>query len=145
MGLVDTYPDTYLPRTEGSLRGIDHTSIAVHEGRMFLATHKITHNATSPSSATILMVTPASPHYHLTIGVEANKSGVWTLEETASATSGTSITPLNMDRVNASTCTVTITHTAVLTTTAGTIMEQHLIGASAGSPALTIRSMDVPR
>ena len=138
MGLFDTNPDRYLPRSDGSLNVVDHETVAARAGRIFHATHKVTHNATAASSATILMVTPATPQYHIGMGVESSKSGVWTLEEAASATSGTTLTALNMNRSNASTCTITITHTPTLTATAGTIMEQHLIGASAGNPTAAI-------
>ena len=139
MGLLDTYPDRYMPTNHESRVVISHSEVSIHNGLSFHATHKITHGATAPSSATMLITTPAESVglYHLTMSVEASKSGVWTLEEGASATSGTTITALNMNRGSTTTSGTTITHTAVLTTTAGTILEQHIIGASAGNPSVS--------
>ncbi len=138
MGLLDSYPDRYMPTNHESRVGISHSEVSIHNGLSFHATHKITHGATAPSSATMLITTPASSvaAYHVTMTVEASKSGIWSFEEAASATSGTTITPLNMSRSSTTTSGTTITHTAVLTTTAGTILEQHIIGASAGNPSI---------
>ncbi len=135
MGLLDTNPDRYLPRDNGSLRTIDHVHQQIHAGAHFVATHKITHGATVPSSATMLITTPAASEYHMVLEVAADKGGYWTFEESASATSGTAITELNNDRQSSTTSDAIVTHTATLTATVGTVLEQHLVGAAGSHPA----------
>ncbi len=137
MGLLDSYPDTYLPRDNGSLRTIDHVHQQIHAGAHFVATHKITHGSTVPSSATMLITTPAASEYHMVLEVAADKGGYWTFEESASATSGTAITERNSTRGSSITSDATVTHTATLTATAGTVLEQHLLGTGGNPQART--------
>lgn len=134
MGLLDTYPDTYLPRTNsGAFEIQDHLHEVVEDGLFFTAFHRLTDTAST--APTVLITTPATGAYHMYFGVETNKPVSWTFSEApnATATGSSAITGLNNNRVSVLTDPLTLTVQGTYTSS-GTILASHIMGASTGGP-----------
>jgi len=137
MGLADVFPATYLPRSDGANIGIDYAHWRIHAGYHWTATHKITHG--TATHASVLFTTPATGEYHMIVGVESDKGGVWEFTEAPPAstttTGSSAVTGVNNKRSSTNTDPLTIVHTATIGATSGTVLGQHLSGSAGSHPA----------
>lgn len=132
MGLLDTYPDTYLPKSSKSLRTIDHVDAAHHDGNTFLAVHEVGHG--TGTAATVLITPNANElHKHLTMSVAADKGGRWTFSENPNASGGSAIVAYNTNRNSTTTGGTVITHTPTFVS-AGTVIDRGMVGSAGGNP-----------
>ena len=124
MGLIDTHPDTYLPRTHGALECIDHSLAAAVNGSLWTATYQVTNSAAT--AASVLVTTPATGDYTLNIDVETSAATQWFFSETPSATTtgGSTVTGICNNRTDDNTDPLTLTSLPTYAT-AGTVLEQH--------------------
>lgn len=134
MGLTDSLPGTYIPRDSisGNVKIIDPVHEVVHQGKHFTATHLV--KVGTGTAVSVMMTTPAASvgYIHFVCSVSADKLVTWTLSEAPSATGGSALVALNNDRNSSTANPTTLAHT-VTYTSAGTIMETHIVG-SASTP-----------
>ena len=134
MGLVDTFPDKYLPRAPGgALETQDHLHRIVHDGAFFSADYEITHGATT--AGTVLITAPATGVYHMYFNVETNKAGAWTFSEApnATATAGSTLTAYNNNRQSTESGGLTLIKQGTYTSS-GTVLTSHILGSETGGP-----------
>lgn len=131
-GLVDTFPQTWLPRESisGNRPTIDPPHERVHAGKHFTAYHEVT--VGTGTAASILFTTPAATvgYIHFVCSVESDKAVDWTFSEAPNASGGTAITSQNNNRNSSTTDPLTaITHTCTYTSS-GTVLENHIAGTN---------------
>jgi hypothetical protein len=122
------------PQTEGGLNVTDLLARKIDEGLAFSATHTVT--VGTGTAVSVLIVTPATGTYHLVAECECKKAGTFTLQEAPNTTVGTAVTGVNLNRQSTKTDTLSLTHTQTLTS-AGTVLENHVIGGISGPTART--------
>lgn len=134
MGLADSLPGTYIPRdaVSGNLKTIDAAHEQIHTGTHFTATHLS--KVGTGTAVSVMITTPASTVgiLHFVCSVAADKSATWTLSEAPSATGGSALVAYNNDRNSTTANPATLVHT-VTYTSAGTVLETHIVG-SASTP-----------
>ena len=134
MGLLNSYPDRYLPRdsVSGHLEIIEPEHDAVHDGVHYTASHYVT--VGTVTAVTVLITAPASTTSHIIhfiAEVEADKSGTWTFSEDPVATGGSALTSYNHDRESVATSPMTLHHTTtVAAASVGTVLERHIVGSA---------------
>lgn len=124
------------PRDEDSLKVLDNELSRINQGLTFLATHTVT--VGTSTGASILITTPAAGTYHLVAECECKKAGTFKLSEApdATATGGTVLTAVNMNRRSTAADTLTLVHSGAWTSS-GTVLENHVIGGISGPNART--------
>ena len=127
MGLIDTHPGTYLPRTDGSFRSIDHAHAEIHAGLHYTFSQT---QAVGTTAVSVLITTPASSEFHTVFSIGAGAAASWTFSEApnATVTSATAMVAYNNKR------SVTTTSGAVIVskptfTSVGTVLQKGYIGA----------------
>ena len=128
MGLIDSYPDTYLPRDGelGYLETIAAVHASIHAGRHFTAVGY----QTGASAVNVILTTPATNEYHIVAHINTTGTGSlsWSESPNYDATGETAITAYNNKRD--STQTSSMTHAiGGAYTSSGTILDRGLIGA----------------
>ncbi len=129
MGLLDSYPDKYLPRSTGALVTIDYVEKQIHAGFGWIATHK--EKSIGVTVISVLITTPASSIYGMSVSVEADLAIEWEFGEAPLASGGTTITGRCTDRTADTADPLTITY-APTYTSSGTILHQHTSGSVGG-------------
>ena len=129
MGLLDTYPDRYLPRVDGALDCINHHDAQSHNGAAWTATYKETTSAIA--TLTTLIGTPATGTYSIKAFVETDAAATWTFSEAPNASGGTAITGICDNRTSDTTDPLTITSEPTWVSS-GTVIENHLTSTIVG-------------
>jgi len=123
MGLLDTYPDRWLPIQSQARETISQELAQVDRGLSWLVTHSEAVGDTSV--VTVLIRTPATTEYRVKFSVSADQLGSWTFEEDTTASVGSALTSLCLNRTVANDTLLPISHTPVLGT-AGTVLDRGL-------------------
>ena len=132
MGLLDTYPDRYLPRTDGALECISHHDAQSYSGAAWTSTFKETTSAIATLSC--LIGTPATGTYSMHAFVETDAAATWTFSEAPNASGGSAITGLCDNRTSDTTDPLTITSEPTYVSS-GTVIENHLTSTIIGGAA----------
>jgi hypothetical protein len=130
--MADDYHGSHVnvhPQSKGGVHTVSLLERRIDEGLAFSATHTVT--VGSGTAVSVLITTPATGAYHMVIECESKKAGTFVLQEGPGATGGTAITSVNLNRQSDETDTLTLLHTTTYTT-AGTVMETHVIGGTDG-------------
>ena len=130
MGLLDSYPDRYLPVTSRARETISQELAQVDRGLSWLVTHA--EAVGDASVVTVLIRTPATTEYRAKFTVVANQNGGWVFEENTTASVGTSLVSYCLNRTIADDILLPISHTPVLGT-AGTVIDQGVLFRAATS------------
>ena len=133
MGLIDSHPDTYLPRdSSGALRIIDQQHHEIHAGVHYTCSTYESIGAGSTLSMMITTPAAASGVAHMTGAMLTDGAGVWTWNEAPNATGGSALVEYNNDRTSTNAATVVCTKDPTFTST-GTVLIQSHIGTYAPS------------
>lgn len=136
MGLIDAYPERYLPRDaiSGNFLILEPEHGAVHDGVHFTTVHQVT--VGTATAVTVLLEAPSAPTYIHFIGdVRADKAITWTFSEGPVATGGTTLVAYNNDRSSATADPMaSLKHTTTVDAASiGTVLEQGTVGTG-GNP-----------
>ena len=132
MGLIDSHPEKYLPRTDSALDVIDRDHASIVRGRHWTATH--TETSVGGTVVSVLIAAPASGTYDLEIAVEIDAASTWAFSEVPEASGGTVITGICNNRTSDTADPLTITHTPTYISS-GTVLENHLTSTITGGTA----------
>ncbi len=130
MGLVDTHPNTWMPKDDhGAARVmIGEPHAMIHRGRHYTIT-KLDLNVDIATTFGVLITAPATGEYHFVFGLSATNSGTWTWSEAPNATGGSALIGWNNNR-NSSNVT-TLVHTyAPSITSVGSVMVTGALGSA---------------
>lgn len=124
------------PQSGGGVSITDRFQRYTNSGLAFVASHTAT--VGTGTAVSVLITTPASETYHLTAVCECKKAGTFILSEApnATATAGTALTSINVDRSSTNVNTLTLIKDGTFTSS-GTVMERHVIGGISGPNAET--------
>lgn len=131
MGLIDSNPDTYLPRESGALHTIDHAHAEIHEGNHYTFTHTV--SVGTGTAVSVMIQAPATGEVHLVFGLQANLAVTYIFEEGPTTTGGTAIVAHNNNRTSSTTSGTIVKHTVTYGTSL-TILENGLLGTQ-GNPS----------
>jgi hypothetical protein len=140
MGLIDSYPERYLPRDpiSNNFLILEPEHGAVHDGVHFTAVHQET--VGTGTAVTVLFTTPSAPTYIHFIGdVQADKGVTWTFSEAPVSTGGSVLASYNNNRnsSNASPLVGLKYGATVAAASVGTILERGVVGTG-GNPSQTV-------
>ena len=119
------------PQSKGGVHTVSLLERRIDEGLAFVATHTVT--VGTGTVVSVLITTPATGTYHMIVECECKKAGTFVLQESpnATATNGTLITGINLNRQSTEVDTLVLYHSGTYTS-AGTVLENHVIGGISG-------------
>ena len=127
MGLLDAYPDTYLPRDPlGALVGIDIVHREIHLGNHYTCGTYESIGAGSTLSMLITAPATATAIIHLTASLFADGAGVMTFSEAPNASAGTALVAYNNDRTSDNTTSVVATKDPTYASSGTTMVSTHI-------------------
>jgi hypothetical protein len=137
MGLIDSFPDRYLPRDliSGNFLILEPEHGAVHDGTHFTAVYQ--EEVGTGTAVTVICTAPSAPTYIHFIGdVTADKAAVWTFSEAPVASGGTALVAYNNDRSSTTVDPLVDLKSGVTIQAAsvGTILERGVVGTG-GNPS----------
>lgn len=130
MGLLDSNAEELMPiDSSGGRVTIDCVHHEVHDGSHFTNFHAMTMDSVTAHTVTITAPASAVGFIHLVLEVESTAAGTWTFSESPESSAGSALTAYNNKRNDTATSGTTIKGNVVWTS-AGTVLEQHYIGAN---------------
>jgi hypothetical protein len=125
---------TVHPQSEAGVATTEMLARRIAEGLAFRASYTAT--VGTGTAVSVLIEVPATGAYHMIVECECKKAGTFVLSEdpNATATSGTAVTSFNLNRKSATSGGLTLTGDGTYTS-AGTVLERHVIGGISGPNA----------
>ena len=128
MGLIDVYPEKWLPLDpSGARMTIDHPHHEIHEGNHYTVSYSKALSAGSVLAVTV--TTPSTVRYHFIAALQSSLSGTFVFAQNASVSSGSVLTVWNNDLASTNTSGSVIWGTPIVTTY-GTAISTYILGTN---------------
>jgi hypothetical protein len=141
MGLIDAYPDRYLPLDpiSGNQRTIDPVHGVIHDGVHFTASHYVSVGAAT--AVTVLITPPGTATnqiIHFAAEFQAANSGIFTFSKDPVTTAGTTLVSHNNNQVSSITDPVALKHTVTVNVASiGTVLQTMIVQGASTNQVVT--------